>query len=71
LSLENVGRSIAELKTIAKSAASIRFVLCGSVVRIFSLELLDQRALAVKEEMVEFNPPPRINNSGKPEPASS
>jgi hypothetical protein len=28
-------------------------------------------ALHVKKEIVEFNPPPGMSNSGKPEPASS
>jgi hypothetical protein len=40
---------------------------------ILSLEFLIafKGALPEKKAMVEFNPPPGINNSGKPEPASS
>ena len=40
---------------------------------VLSLEFLDgvERGCRLKQEIVEFNPPPGISISGKPEPASS
>ena len=32
---------------------------------------VDEGAVLYSRDLVEFNPPPGINNSGKPEPASS